>query len=186
MNFLIVGCGSIAKRHLKNLLQVGIKSQDIALFDPSAERLKEMSEPNGIPKENTFTTLDAALAARKTDAAMVCCPTAFHTQNALKLVQNKVHIFMEKPIAADDKGLDNVLSLVADNQLVFAVGYIFRFHPGFKKVKELLDSGAIGTVYGARVECGQYLPDWHPWEDYRGFYMSKKNEGGGALLDISH
>lgn len=186
LQFLIVGCGSIAKRHLKNLLAIGVPKEHIGLCDINPARVKELRDLGGLPESNGWTSLSEALSQKKQDAALICAPTAFHTQVGMEVAKAGAHLFMEKPIAADQKNLDQLLSLVSDNQLVFAVAYFFRFHPGFKKVKEWLDAGKIGPVYGARVQCGQYLPDWHPWEDYRGFYMSKKNEGGGALLDISH
>ena len=53
-------------------------------------------------------------------------------------------------------------------------------------IKELLDSGAIGKVLSVRGEFSEYLPDWHPWEDYRTFFMAKKAQGGGSILDQSH
>lgn len=50
----------------------------------------------------------------------------------------------------------------------------------------LLMEGAVGQVVGARVEFGQYLPDWHPWEDYRQGYSANKRLGGGVILDAIH
>ena len=61
-----------------------------------------------------------------------------------------------------------------------------RFHPGLMTVKNLLLEQAVGRVLAARVEVGQYLPDWHPWEDYRQSYSACNRFGGGVILDAIH
>ena len=59
-------------------------------------------------------------------------------------------------------------------------------HPIILKVQSLIKQKTIGKIIFAKAECGFYLPNWHPWEDYRKFYMAHKNQGGGVLLDTSH
>jgi predicted dehydrogenase len=66
------------------------------------------------------------------------------------------------------------------------VGYIYRFCEPIQKIKEVLDSNMLGKIYSARTIISLYLPDWHPWEDYRDFFLSHKDLGGGALLEESH
>jgi hypothetical protein len=66
------------------------------------------------------------------------------------------------------------------------VGYNLRFHPGLRRLKELVSQGAIGQVVSARATVGEYLPDWHPWEDYRRSYSGRRDLGGGAVLTFSH
>jgi predicted dehydrogenase len=61
-----------------------------------------------------------------------------------------------------------------------------RFHPGLREIKRLLAASAVGRVIAARVEGGQYLPDWHPWEDYRRGYSARRELGGGVILDAIH
>jgi predicted dehydrogenase len=61
-----------------------------------------------------------------------------------------------------------------------------RFHPGLMRVKSLIADGAVGKVTSARVEVGQYLPDWHPAEDYRQGYSAQAALGGGVILDAIH
>ena len=76
--------------------------------------------------------------------------------------------------------------MVNENKLVVMMAYVFRFSPLIKKVKNLITNNVIGKVYFARGEFSEYLPDWHPYEDYRSFYMSEKKLGGGSILDQSH
>jgi predicted dehydrogenase len=66
------------------------------------------------------------------------------------------------------------------------VAYNMRFHPVTKRVKEILKKNTLGKVYSARFFVGQYLPDWRPDIDYRKSYSSKKELGGGVVLDLSH
>jgi predicted dehydrogenase len=61
-----------------------------------------------------------------------------------------------------------------------------RFHPGLVRVKQLLDGGAVGSILSARAAFGQYLPDWHPDEDYRAGYSARRDLGGGIILDAIH
>jgi predicted dehydrogenase len=66
------------------------------------------------------------------------------------------------------------------------VGYQFRFHPGLKEVKRLVDDGAIGMPISVHAHWGEYLPDWHPWEDYKQGYAARPELGGGVVLTLSH
>jgi predicted dehydrogenase len=66
------------------------------------------------------------------------------------------------------------------------VGYNLRFHPGLQRLKTLAAAGTIGNVVSARAEAGEYLPDWHAWEDYRGGYSARADQGGGPVLTFSH
>ena len=68
----------------------------------------------------------------------------------------------------------------------FQMGFQFRFHPGLLRCRELIDAGRIGKPLSFRAEWGEYLPGWHPWEDYRKSYSARKDLGGGVLLTLSH
>ncbi len=66
------------------------------------------------------------------------------------------------------------------------VGFQFRFHPGLQQAKQFLDDGAIGDLISVRSHWGEYLPDWHPWEDYRQSYAARKDLGGGVVRTLCH
>ena len=93
---------------------------------------------------------------------------------------------MEKPLSHNLEGIEELAQVVKEKKVKFLMAYIFRFSEAVRKLKELLDSQAIGKVLYFRGEFSEYLPDWHPWEDYRSFYMAKKSMGGGSILDQSH
>lgn len=183
MKFLVIGSGSIGKRHIRNLLALKVNPADIAAIDTRPDRRAEV-EALGV--KTTFASFEEALAAGKYDAAMVCSPTSLHITQGIELAKRGVHMLMEKPLAHDLAGVEELKKVVADNKVAVVMAYIFRFAPITAKVKELLASGAIGKVLYARGEFSEYLPDWHPYEDYRTFYMAEKSQGGGSILDQSH
>ena len=183
MKFLCIGAGSIGKRHLRNLLAIGIDPADLTATDPRADRRDEVVAM-GI--RSVFKSHEAALAEANYDAAIVCSPTSYHIPHAIQLAERGIHILMEKPLAHNLEGLDDLKTAVDANNVTLVLAYIFRFSPLTAKVRELLEQGAIGKPLFARGEFSEYLPDWHPYEDYRSFYMAEKSQGGGSILDQSH
>jgi predicted dehydrogenase len=82
--------------------------------------------------------------------------------------------------------IEQFQSLVEQNNLKVLVGYQYRFHPGLQEIARSLSGGAIGRVLSVGAHWGEYLPDWHPWEDYRTGYSARRELGGGVLLTLSH
>jgi predicted dehydrogenase len=93
---------------------------------------------------------------------------------------------MEKPVSHSVDGIPALIEALAARRLVGLTGFCMRFFAPLREAKALLDAGAVGRIVTARSFTGVYLPDWHPYEDYRAFYMAKKEQGGGVLLDESH
>jgi predicted dehydrogenase len=180
MKWLIVGLGSIGKRHLRNLLTLGEK--DILLY---RTHLGTHSDDafSAIPVE---TDLEAALA-HQPDAVIIANPTAQHLKVAIPAAKAGCHLLLEKPLAEkfneDVEQLEQVVSAAGVKTLV---GFQFRFHPVLRQIKTLLSAGVLGRVYSFRVHWGEYLPDWHPWEDYRDSYAARKELGGGVVNTLSH
>ena len=178
---LVVGGGSIGKRHLRNLLSTG---RTAAIVEPREDRRAEIATKH--PAARIFGTLDEALAAERFEAGFICLPTAYHLPPAMELAKRGMHLFMEKPVAAGVEGIPALLDAVESRGLVSMTGFCLRFFKPMVKAKELLSEGRVGRIVTARSFTGSYLPDWHPWEDYRAFYMAKKEMGGGVLLDECH
>jgi predicted dehydrogenase len=184
MKYLVIGAGSIGKRHMRNLILIGTKCADISAVEIREDRRKEIMEVLKI--KNVYKSLGEALGAEPYDAAIVCAPTHLHIPMGIQLAQQGFHILMEKPLSHNLDRIGEFKEAVARSHVIVEMAYIFRYSPGVKKIKELLDSGVIGRVLSVRGEFSEYLPDWHPWEDYRDFYMAKKTQGGGSILDQSH
>ena len=176
---MIAGFGSIGRRHFRNLLALG--EQDIRFFRTRKSTLPE-DELAGYMVENS---LEEALH-HKPEAVIVSNPTGAHLDVAIPAVQAGCHLLLEKPISHNLDRLPELEQAMRSSGSRLLVGYQFRFHPVLQQVKRLLDEGAIGRPLSARAHWGEYLPDWHPWEDYRNSYSARGELGGGVVLTLSH
>jgi predicted dehydrogenase len=179
MKFLIVGFGSIGRRHFRNLISLG--ERDILVYHTHKSTLPD-DELSGFLVEND---LQAALAYEP-DAVIISNPTALHLDVAIPAAQCGCHLLIEKPISHSLARLDELEQAIYQNHCRVLIGYQFRFHPGLQQVKRLLDEGAIGKPVSARAHWGEYLPDWHPWEDFKQGYAARPDLGGGVVLTLSH
>lgn len=177
---LVVGAGSIGRRHLGNLKQLGLKR--LLACDPHADRLAYAFEHFGA---ESFPDLDEGLKANP-DVVLICSPPVNHASQALQAVRAGCDVFIEKPVSHSMETLDDLLAEEEKSRCVIQVGYNLRFHPPLQKVKELVAGNAVGKVLWGRVESGSYLPDWRPWQDYRKSYTASREMGGGIILDGSH
>lgn len=180
MKFLIIGCGSIGERHIRNLNS--LFTGDILAHDIDTDRLRLMKEKYN---SEIYYDIEEALD-QKPDAVLVCTPPNLHITMAMKAVHRGSHIFIEKPISNDLQGVDKFLAEAEKKKLIVSVGYNFRFHEGIKLMKNMINEGVIGKVLSAKAEFGQYLPDWRPWQNYKESYTARKDLGGGIILDGSH
>jgi glutamate-1-semialdehyde aminotransferase/predicted dehydrogenase len=176
---LIVGGGSIGKRHLENLLNLGEK--DIVVVEPNLRRAQIEIEKKYNVK--TFKSLEDVFEDNEFNIAFICSPSIFHLDNALFCAKKDCDLFIEKPLSNKIEGTEELLKEIENRNLVCMLGSNWKFHPHFKKMKELLDSGSIGKVLSARCQFGSYLPDWHPWENHLEGYSANKKLGGGVLLE---
>jgi predicted dehydrogenase len=193
MKLLIVGLGAVGQRHVRNLR--GLLDGRVELLAARSRGLSHVlsdaltvEAPDGLCEKYdiaAFATLDDALA-QKPDAAFVCNPTSLHIGTALALARAGCHLFVEKPLAHEYEGVDELLELVERRGLIATVGYQYRFHPCLTTTHAVLQSGAIGRVLAVRAEVGEYLPCWHTYEDYRGTYGARRDLGGGTLLSQIH
>jgi YrbI family 3-deoxy-D-manno-octulosonate 8-phosphate phosphatase len=179
MKFLIAGLGSIGRRHLRNLVALG--EQDILLYRTRQSTLPDQ-ELFGYPVE---TDLTAALAHHP-DAVIVANPTSLHLDIAIPAARAGCHILLEKPISHSFDRLPELEAAARESRVKVLVGFQFRFHPTLRQIAALLDEGAIGRPLSARANWGEYLPAWHPWEDYRQSYSARADLGGGVILTLSH
>ena len=180
MKWLIVGLGSIGRRHLNNLVALG--QGDIILFRTHRSTLPD-DELVAYPVE---TSLEAALA-HKPDAVIITNPTGLHLDAAIPAAQAGCHLLLEKPVSDKLDQRVNMLQRTVDQAGVATlVGFQFRFHPVLEKLKASLAAGVIGRLLNFRAHWGEYLPGWHPWEDYRQSYAARRELGGGVVNTLCH
>lgn len=180
MKFLVIGCGSIGERHIKNLIRLSVDK--ILACDINSKRLQLIKERYNI---ESFKNIKDALK-QNPNVALICTPPNSHISIAIEAINHNLHVFIEKPISHNLENIDELLEKAQKKNLIILVGYNLRFHRAIKLMKKLIDNGSIGKILSARLEYGYYLPDWRPWQDYKKSYTSKSNLGGGIILDSSH
>lgn len=178
MRIIVVGCGSIGKRHLRNLKAVG--ELDLIGVDPREDRRIEVESERLAVR--TYAKVTEALR-QGADALFVAPPSSLHVSVALEAAKAGCHLFIEKPLSHTLEGIEELVKEVEARRLVAFVGSNWKFHRSFQRMKLLVEKGTIGRITSARCQFGQYLPDWHPWEDFRQSYSARRDLGGGVLLD---
>ncbi len=179
MRFLIAGFGSIGRRHFRNLLSLGEK--DIIFYRTHKSTLDDDELTDYIVE----TDLEDALA-HDPDGVIISNPTAFHLDVAIPAAKAGCDILLEKPVSHNMDQVREFNHIVEAKGVKVLVGFQFRFHPGLQRIKELLAADQIGRPLSVRAHWGEYLPGWHPWEDYREGYSARADLGGGVILTLSH
>ncbi len=181
MKILVVGCGSIGKRHIRNL--ISINAGEVIACDTSEMKLEEVRKEYSI---KAFSDIEEALNMDEYTAAFICTPPSYHVMQALKFLELGMHCFIEKPLSNSLEGIDDLIHMANSKQKTVTVGYNIRFSTLLKRIKKSIDNGLIGDFLSLRASSGYYLPYWRPNEDYRKGYGSKEEEGGGIVFDASH
>jgi Predicted dehydrogenases and related proteins len=180
MKFLIAGLGSIGRRHFRNLIALGEK--DIILLRTRKATVPD-DELAGYPVE---TDLQEALQQHKPDAVIVANPTSLHLDVAIPAAQAGCHILLEKPVSHSLERLDVLQKTAGKSGSKILVGFQFRYHPTLNQARELIQSNALGKILTVHAHWGEYLPQWHPWEDYRQSYAARADLGGGVIVTLTH
>ncbi len=179
MKIIVIGCGSIGQRHIKNLLH--LKAGEILAFDIDRKRINELKAISRSIKASCDLN---KLWKEKPGIAFITVPTALHVKYAVEAAKRGCHLFIEKPLSHNMKGLDRLIELVSRKKLVAFVGYNYRFDSCLVKIKRLLKDSIAGKLIAGKIHFGSYLPDRHPQRDYRSDYGGKDPLGGGVVLDV--
>jgi len=182
MRALIVGLGSIGRRHLATLRQIEPAAHITIWHQHSKSR--DATEAQPLVDRVVYTSEDAL--DTQPDVALITNPASLHIETALPLAKKGVHLFIEKPLSDTLDRVDELLDLCRKNALVLMVGYNFRFYKPLLVIRQALIEGRIGRPIALRAEAGQYLPEWRPGKDYRQTVSAKRELGGGAVLELSH
>lgn len=193
MKVLFAGLGSIGQRHVRNLRALMGSQVEILAYRAHGDSPvlnADMTVKHGAVLESTyhirsFSNLDDALE-QKPDAVFVTNPNSLHLPVALAAAKAGCHLFIEKPLADSLDGVEELIDVVERSKRVAFVAYQFRFHPGLRWIKSLLEERRVGRLVAAHIVNGEYLPDWHPYEDYRQSHAARRALGGGALRIQTH
>jgi predicted dehydrogenase len=180
MKFLIAGLGSIGRRHFRNLCALG--EEDIVLLRSHKATLPD-DELKGFPVETHVAT---ALKNHSPDAVIVANPTSLHLDIAIPAAKAGCHILLEKPVSGSLERVDQLTEIANRSGSCILVGFQFRFHPTLRKAAELIATGELGKILTFHAHWGEYMPNWHPWEDYRQTYAAREDLGGGVIRTLTH
>lgn len=177
--FLQIGLGSMGKRRIRNLLFHKIKPEMIKGFDISKDRCREVKKEFGVKVESNFKK---AIHNFNPDVFIISTPPNLHAPYFLFAAKKKKHFFVEVPTT--DNGYKQLMPMLKKD-FIAAPSCTFRYVPGVLKIKKIIENGTIGKPLSFNHYLGQYLPDWHPYEDYRKIYFAQ-NETGGAREMFFH
>jgi predicted dehydrogenase len=189
---LVVGLGSIGQRHARNLRFLlgdelvlsalrSRRSGFVVTDDLSRSEVTPEADCNG----GVFYDMNEALG-QGPDVVIISNPSSLHLDHANAAMRAGAAVFVEKPISDDLDGLPELERLVRESNGVLAVGCQLRFHPALLQLHQLLDEGVLGRLIAVHVEQGEYLPSYHPYEDYRQSYAARRELGGGVVLTQIH
>lgn len=166
MRFLIIGLGSMGKRRVRNLQY--LKENDIIGFDPEDDCRKETEEKYKI---KTYNDIENAMK-KNPDVFIISTPPNHHLEYEMIAAKNDKHFFCEAGIFTN--GVEELINLCKNKKIIAAPSCTFRFKKSIIEIKKLIDNEKIGKVVALTYHMGQYLPDWHPWESIKEFYVGQK------------
>lgn len=193
MNILFIGLGGIGQRHLRNLLSICDDSLEIYAYRVQKEQYildnkLNVSQSGGLEEIYAIKVCESLQEAwqKNIDIVFICNPTSKHKEVLTEAISHNCDIFIEKPIADEIEGLEELVDAANRKGLITLVGYQNRFHPCIKRTKELLIEKKIGKILTVNAEIGEDVRGWHRYEDYRKMYASRKELGGGVVLSQIH
>ncbi len=179
MRLLVAGCGSIGRRHLRNLRTLGAEVRGCTLSGRESAALEaEVGAP-------VAGSLEEGLRWRP-EAVVICSTTDRHVEVGLRALDQGCHLFVEKPIALDLPDAQRLVEAARLGRRTLAVGCNLRFHPGLRALRRWLFEGGAARPVCLRAQVGQYLPDWRPGRDYRQSYSARADQGGGMIMEGIH
>ena len=173
--FLVIGLGSMGKRRVRCLQALGVSSENIYGMDRREDRCIEARDKYGINIVHNENEMNFS----ETEAIIVSLPPDKHFEGVKTAFKYRKPVFIEASVVLED-----VKKIKENNRddIFIAPSCTFIFHPVIKKIKDIIASGEYGKVSNFSYHSGQYLPDWHPWENVNEFYVSNRVTGGAREI----
>ena len=168
MKVVVIGLGSMGRRRIR-LMQAMPDGFEIVGVNRSAERRAQVEKELGI---RTFATLAEAIEAAKPQAAFVCTAPAGHGPTVLECIDAGLDVFMEINL------IGPWYAEAAAKAKAKGVKLFISSTPVYRREMRYVADTVRGEPVNYLYHCGQYLPDWHPWEDYHNFFAAKKETNG--------
>lgn len=170
MKVVVIGLGSMGKRRIRLIHKYREKIQIIGI-DTNEERRKACKEEYQI---ETFLSLTDAMDKTNFECAFVCTSPLSHNVIISQCLKLGLHVFTELNLVAD--GYEENIHTAKKNDLVLFMSATFLYREEIKKIKTLTQQ--VNCMLNYNYHVGQYLPDWHPWENYKDFFVGNKRSNG--------
>lgn len=177
---LVVGSGSIARRHIANLRKL-LPEADVACVSSSGRLLRA--------DETAATCCLASMSdalAWQPELAIIASPAPLHLDHSVTLLERGTPVLIEKPVSDALSRFKNLSSRLLPHRHRIEVAYNLRFLSSSQRMKLLIEQRRLGNLHAICIDVGQFLPDWRPHSDYRRNVSANKSLGGGVLLELSH
>ena len=174
----MIGCGSFGNCHLLGLQNIPA-AEIAALCDVDEEVMKERAEKYNVDAKDCYTDYKDLLARDDIDAVSLALPDQVHREIAVAAMRAGKHVFCEKPMALSNADCKAMREVEMETGVKFMIGQVCRYTPSFKRVKELMDAGAIGDLVMIESE---YAHDYGPSAS-KGWRMTEERHiviGGGC------
>jgi predicted dehydrogenase len=169
MKFLVVGSGSMGKRRIR-LIKENYKDITLIGVDLSSDRCAEIKELFNL---KTYSSLDEAINEEKPDAALICTSPIYHSEIILNCLKKNINVFTEINLISDN--YDEIIEIAKEKNLKLFLSSTFLYR---NEIKYIIEKAANKGKMAYSYHVGQYLPDWHPWESYKDFFVSDKRTNG--------
>lgn len=169
MNILIIGLGSMGQRRLK-IIQEKYPETRLSGVEFMPERREVVTHKYGI---SCYSSIQGATTNQKYDVAFVCTPPKTHADIIIDILSHGINVFTELNLVP--RRYDEIIELAKNNNLKVFMSSTLLYRKEIQEMMKLVqDKGPLMYIY----HMGQYLPDWHPWEGYKKFFVSDKETNG--------
>jgi len=164
----------MGKRRIRCLKTLG--HNEIFGFDSRPDRVQESIDKYEI---NTCDNIEKFVSENK-PIIIVSTPPDMHLMYMKIAVKYGCHFFVEASVLSD--GLEEIIEKINENSIVGLPSCTMLFHPGIQLVKGFIEDGRLGNISNWIYHSGQYLPDWHTYEEVSDYYVSRKETSGGREI----
>lgn len=168
MKVLVVGYGSMGRRRIRLFKQLD-KNAHFICVDSNPKRVTQIKEDG----HEAYSVLTEAIK-EKPDVAFVSTSPLTHASIIPVLLKNKINTFTEMNLST--KNYDKMIQLAKEDNVKLFLSSTMLYKIQIQKIKELVQKEAQPLTYICHI--GQYLPDWHPWESYKDFFIGRKESNG--------
>ncbi len=175
MRIGVIGLGSMGKRRIRNLMQLGFK--DLSGFDVRQDRVEEAAGVSNVRVTSDWVNF---CAMGPYDCIVISVPPALHNHYIQWCISTGTPCFVEASVIS--QGLSTLNDLARKRGVLVAPSCTLRFHPAVKCIRDWVLSGKVGSISNVIHVSGQYLPDWHVYEAVSDYYVSAKETGGAREI----